>query len=221
MEGGFLMNNTAHITGGALHLGSRASFTKTGGIIYGANAPAGYRNTALLGRGTPAIYGHAVYVAIEDPSCQFRNDTVGKNDKLSYAGVAQGNGIFGERDKWDNPDKAFRRILLAVILSVLALAVCGFLIYRKRYLMKMAKTIQEAADSAVYTAPKIDLENKGLTSREKDICELLLTDRTLKDIATILGLGYSGAHANAQKLYAKLGIRDRTELLVRVRREKN
>jgi DNA-binding CsgD family transcriptional regulator len=56
-----------------------------------------------------------------------------------------------------------------------------------------------------------------LTSREEEICELLLTDRNLKEISAVLGLTYSGANFHAQKLYAKLGIENRTELLVRVK----
>jgi DNA-binding CsgD family transcriptional regulator len=41
----------------------------------------------------------------------------------------------------------------------------------------------------------------------------------MKEIGQILGLTYSGANFHAQKLYAKLGIEGRTELLVRVKSE--
>jgi DNA-binding CsgD family transcriptional regulator len=225
MEGGVIMDNTARITGGGFHTGSRGSFYKTGGIIYGSDAPAGYRNTALNGTGTPKTYGHAVCVAISVPAFQYRNDTVGENDKLIYAGVQQGNGTFGEGEKWDDSDKAFRRMLLAVILPVLVLAAFVIFILRKRYVKKLAKELQEAAEQSAAVAasarPKIDIENMGLTRREREICELLLTDRPLKEIADILKLSYPGANFHARNLYKKLEIENRTELLVRVRNEEN
>jgi DNA-binding CsgD family transcriptional regulator len=43
----------------------------------------------------------------------------------------------------------------------------------------------------------------------------------LKEIADILGKRYSGVHKSTQKLYAKLGIKGRTELLVRVKSMSN
>jgi DNA-binding CsgD family transcriptional regulator len=145
----------------------------------------------------------------------YRNDTVSGNDNLNYTGNAQGNGIFGKGEKWDNPDKASLRMLFTIVLPFIALVVSVFVILRRRYLKKMTKIIQEAADST----PDIDLENMGLSEREKDICELLLTDRPLKEIALILDLSYSGANFHAQNLYAKLGIQNRTELLIRMNNE--
>jgi DNA-binding CsgD family transcriptional regulator len=217
MEGGVIMNNTGRVTGGGLYAGNgMSSFKKTGGIIYGADAPAGYRNTALNGTGTPKTYGHAVAVsALFELLSGFREDTVGENDNLSFTGNALGNIIFGKGEKWDTNSKVLLRTLTAVILPFLALVVCVFLILRKRTL-KLAKIIQKAAD----TAPYIDLENRGLTNREKEICELLLTDCNLKEISGVLGIGYSGATFHAQNLYKKLGIEGRTELLVRVKNEK-
>jgi DNA-binding CsgD family transcriptional regulator len=113
-------------------------------------------------------------------------------------------------------------MLLAVILPFLAVGVCVFLIIWNLTLKKQKKMAQEAAEasaSAVAT-PKIDLARMGLSDREKEICELLLTNRPLKEIATILDLTYAGATFRARKLYAKLGIENRTELLVRVKNEK-
>jgi DNA-binding CsgD family transcriptional regulator len=144
---------------------------------------------------------------------------VGENDNLSFLSDGNGNFIFGTGEKWDTPDKALRRLLLAIILPIIAIVISAILIHRKRTL-KLAKIIQEAANSVVDTVPYIDLENMGLTSREKEICELLLTDRNLKDIAHILNLSYAGATFHARNLYAKLGIKGRTELLVRVKSEK-
>ncbi|MDR0312964.1 MAG: helix-turn-helix transcriptional regulator, partial [Treponema sp.] len=217
MEGGAILNNIARNTGGGIVIGGRGIFTKTGGIVYGANAPAGYRNTALVGNGVPKNYGHAVLVATSSPAYQYRNDTVGVNDNLSFIGAARGNGSFGKGEKWGNPDTDFRLMLFAIILLVLGVAVCVILVLRKRYLKKLAKITQDAAD-AVATVPEIDLENMELTNREEEICELLLTDRNLKEISAVLGLTYSGANFHAQKLYTKLGIENRTELLVRVKK---
>jgi DNA-binding CsgD family transcriptional regulator len=216
MEGGTIMNNTVRDHGGGLGIGSRGSFKKTGGIIYGSNAPAAYRNTALYGRGTPKNYGHAVSVSIENPLSQFRNDTVGENENLSYAGVPRGNGIFGEGDKWDDSDKAFRRMLLAIILPVLALAVAGSLIYRKITYKKLMKIAQEATA----TTPETLFENVQLTDREKEIGTLLLTELSMKQIATVVNLAYATVDYHSRKLYRKLEVQGRMELLIRVRKGK-
>jgi DNA-binding CsgD family transcriptional regulator len=209
MEGGFLMNNTANTNGGGFSIYGPGLFKKTGGIIYGSDAPAEYRNTAINGIGSPKTYGHAVAVnPVGDRSWGYRDDTVGENDNLSYPGL--------QGEKWDTPDKAFLRRLLAIILPILAAGVCVFLILWKITLQKRKKMAQEAAENV---RPKIDLENSGLTNREKEICELLLTNSNLKEIATILGVTYAGANFHAKNLYAKLGIKNRTELLVRVKSE--
>jgi DNA-binding CsgD family transcriptional regulator len=213
MEGGVIMNNTARITSGALHLGSRASFKKTGGIIYGSNAPAGYRNTALEGDSSPKVYGHAVWVSIINPACQFRNDTVGENEKLSYAGVSQGNGTFGTGDKWDNPNKALLRMLAAIILPVLAVGICVFVILRKRAYKKLMRIAQEAKDSA----PEMIFENMGLTDREKEIGILLLSELKMKQIASVMKIAYATADFHARNLYKKLEVEGRTALLTKAR----
>jgi DNA-binding CsgD family transcriptional regulator len=210
MEGGVIMNNTARFTGGGFHTGSRGSFNKTGGVIYGSNAPAGYRNTALNGYSTPKIYGHSVCVAIVNPLSQFRNDTVGENDKLSYTGVLRGNGIFGEGDKWDNPDKVFRRMLIAVILPVLALAVSLFFILRKRAYKKLMKRAQEAVETPVTV-----FEGVNLSPREKEVGKLLLTELSIKQIATVMKIAYVTVDFHSKKLYRKMGIQGRMELLLK------
>jgi DNA-binding CsgD family transcriptional regulator len=216
MEGGAIMNNTARTTGGGLGVGSRGSFKKTGGIIYGSNSPAGYRNTVLNGTGLPKKYGYAVWVSIMNPESQYRNDTVGENENLSYTGVPRGNGIFGEGDKWDNPDKVFRRMLIAVILTVLALAVCVFLIYRKITFKRLMKIAQTAADTATETV----FENVHLTIREKEIGKLLLKGFSMKQIASVMHIAYTTVDYHSRKLYRKLGVQNRTELLLRMRNEK-
>jgi DNA-binding CsgD family transcriptional regulator len=147
----------------------------------------------------------------------YRNDTVTENDNLTFLSDTPGNGILGKGEKWENPNKAFFCLLLAIFLPLLALVVCAFLIFRNRTL-KLAKLIQEAAEQSVKAAPDIDLESMELSDREEEICELLLTDRPLKEIAAVLKLSYPGATHRAQNLYKKLGIENRTELLVRVKK---
>jgi DNA-binding CsgD family transcriptional regulator len=223
MEGGIIMNNTSKLNGGGIGVGGRGSFTKTGGIIYGSNAPAIYRNTTLNGSGTPKIYAHAVRVSAGTTS-QFRDDTVKENDRLSYTGNPRGIGIFGTGEKWDNPDKNFRRTLLAVILPVLALAVCVFLIFRKMAYKKMMKTAQEARDTAANAeangGSESFFENVKLPPREKEIGILLLTELSMKQIATVMHIAYTTADYHAKKVYLKMGVQSRQELLIRVKIEK-
>jgi DNA-binding CsgD family transcriptional regulator len=218
MEGGVITGNTARITGGGFHTGGRGSFTKTGGTIYGSNAPAALRNTVIEGAGSPKTYGHAVCVVIVKPAFHFRNDTVGENDNLSYTGMPtyEGYHIFGEGDKWDDPDKLFRRMLIAVILPVLPLAVGIFLLLRKRALKRLMKIAKEAAD----TAPETIFENVQLTAREKEVGALLLTELSMKNIASVMQLTYATADYHSRKLYRKLGLQGRTELIIRMRNKK-
>jgi DNA-binding CsgD family transcriptional regulator len=210
MEGGVIMDNTARITGGGFHTGSRGSFTKTGGIIYGANAPVGYRNTALTGLGMPKTYGHAVCVAFSKPPFQYRNDTVGESDSLSYINDVQVGGTFGTGDKWDNPDKALLRLLAAIILPVLAVGICVFVILRKKAYKKLMKIAQEAKDRA----PEMVFENASLTDREKEIGPLLLSELKMKQIASVMKIAYTTADFHAKNLYKKFEVQGRTELLL-------
>ena len=216
MEGGTIMNNTVRDSGGGVHLGSRASFHKTGGIIYGKDAPVGLRNTALKGNSvaktTPITRGHAVSVAVLKPLFRFRDDTVNEDDNLSYTGSPKTNGVFGADDKWDNSDRAHKIWLVTVILPILAFSIAVFLIVMKAVLKKrMAKLTQMAE-----TAPEINLEDLNLSKREKEICKLLLTELTFKEIASLLKLSNSGVTFHSQNLYRKLGIQSRTELFVKL-----
>jgi len=211
MEGGVIMNNTARTIGGGFGTGSRGSFRKTGGIIYGSNAPVGLRNIALEGLGSPPSYGHAVIIVILNPAFQYRNNTVNENDNLSYIGMPRGNGIFGEGEKWDNPNKAFIRFVSAVILIILALVIPLTVILIKFLLKKRLKAIK-----AKYIAPQIDYDGLGFTSREKEISELLLTDLSAGNISKSLNLSYSTVTFHTKNLYRKLGIQSRTELFVKL-----
>jgi DNA-binding CsgD family transcriptional regulator len=156
-------------------------------------------------------------VAIIKPPYQFRNDTVGENDNLSYAGVPQGNGTFGTGNKWDNPDKALLRILAVIILPVLAVGVCVFLILRKRAYKKLMKIAQEAKAKT----PETVFQNVDLTDREKEIGILLLSELKMKEIASVMKIAYTTADFHAKNFYKKLEVQDRTELLVRMKKERD
>jgi parallel beta-helix repeat protein len=54
MEGGDIMNNTAHYIGGGIYLSGTATFTMSGGTVYGADDPSKQNN---------ATYGKSIYVA--------------------------------------------------------------------------------------------------------------------------------------------------------------
>jgi len=57
-------------------------------------------------------------------------------------------------------------------------------------------------------------EGLGLSPREKEVCALLLTGRTLRQISAELGIAESTVHGYCGTLYRKLNINSRTELLV-------
>ena len=241
MEGGIIMDNSSRYNGAGFHAGSRGSFKKTGGIIYGKDAPLGLRNVSLegniLSKATPVTYAHALSLAsYSKPQLFYRDDTVGEDDHLSYTGSARGTGVIGEGEKWDNTDRAFRMWLLKIILPVIAFVVVAFRLVLKMVLKKRLAKIKHKADSA----PEIDLENfvcmrraegpetntlpkqpspKGLavfTDREKEVCKLLLTELTFREIASVLNLSYSGVTFHSRNLYRKLGIQSRTELFLKV-----
>jgi len=215
MEGGVIMDNTAQMTGGGFHTDSRGSFKKTGGIIYGTNGPAGFRNTALDGIGKsgfhPPNYGHAVSVSVIDHQFfHYRNDTITDNEILSYTGAPEGNGFFGAGEKWDNPNKNLWRRLFVIILIVLAAAIPVFLILWK---LTFKKRLEKALK--MNPAPKIDLKDIELSPREKEICGLLLTELSVKQIAFALQITYSGVSFHMKNLYQKLNIHSRKELLIK------
>ncbi|MCL2805017.1 MAG: helix-turn-helix transcriptional regulator [Treponema sp.] len=212
MEGGVIMNNTAQMTGGGFHSDSRGTFKKTGGIIYGANAPAGFRNAAKDGVGRPTAYGHAVSVSVIDHQFfQYRNDTITEN--LTYTGAPEGNGVFGEGEKWNNPDKDLWRKLFIIVLIAFAVAIPVFLvIWKLTYKKRLESALKKNP------APEIDLENTELSPREKEICSLLMTELSIKQIAYALEITYSGVNFHIKNLYQKLNVHSRTELLAKLGR---
>ena len=58
-----------------------------------------------------------------------------------------------------------------------------------------------------------DMEN--LTSREREIFTLLLTDKPPKEIASFLKVSYYTVDFHRKNLYRKLGIQSRTELFAK------
>ncbi|MDR0463760.1 MAG: helix-turn-helix transcriptional regulator [Treponema sp.] len=216
MEGGVIMNNTANISGGGVHTGSRGSFYKTGGIIYGKDAPSGLRNTALIGVMTPKTWpstiGHAVCVANPDVFF-FRNDTSDENDNLSFTGAFSTTQalFYGEGDKWNNSITEFRRALAVIIVSALVLsAVIIFVIVRITVKKRIEKVLKKSP------VPEIDLSGHKLSVREEEICTLLLTELSIKQISYKLGITYSGINYHIKNLYRKLEIESRPELFVKL-----
>ena len=207
MEDGVITDNYAHFSGGGFFSDGRGSFKKTGGIIYGAEAPQGLRNFAKLGndipRSWPVTYGHAVCIISGDYTFIYRDNTVKENETLSFTGVPSGNGIFSKSEKWEASKETFQRTLFIIILSSLLFCVSVFLIIMRVILKKVNKP------------QKLDISEFDLTAREKEIYDLLLTDDTIKNIAITLGLTVSGIKYHSNNIYAKLGVKNRIELFVK------
>jgi DNA-binding NarL/FixJ family response regulator len=58
-------------------------------------------------------------------------------------------------------------------------------------------------------APARDTPNYGLTPREKEILQLLVQGKTIKEAATALGIGYYTADEYIRRVYEKLQVRSR------------
>ncbi|MDR0472640.1 MAG: helix-turn-helix transcriptional regulator [Treponema sp.] len=215
MEGGAIMDNSAVYGGGGFHVGSRGSFKKTGGVIYGGNAALGLRNVSLEGTIVPKTFpitkGHAVCVAVGKPVFFFRNDTVSENDFLSYAGAATGNGVIGDREKWDNSDKALRRLVLICFLSAVAVGIAVFFIVTKIVVKKRLEKIKQIAAAA-----KVDLDCYNFTDSEKEVCRKLLTKHSTKQIAYIFEITESGVNYHIKNIYRKLDIQSRPEFFTKL-----
>ncbi|MCL2721966.1 MAG: helix-turn-helix transcriptional regulator [Treponema sp.] len=192
--------------GGGFSIGSKGSIKKTGGIIYGANAPRGYSNNSLEGMGSPRVYGHAGIVhLVSRPLFQYRNDTVRENDNLYYIGSPDTNGVFGEGDKWDSLDDViFRRRMIVVILFIAAILFGAVIVF---YVKKHRKQ-PPVSDS-------IEIDMSLFTIHEKKVLDLLFTDQSTKMIANTLNLTNRGVAFHCNKIYCKLKVQSRTELLVK------
>ena len=214
MECGVITNNTAYISGGGFHTGSRGSFKKTGGIIYGSDAAEGYRNTVINGVGMPIVYGNAVCVAlVNNPFLKFRDDTVGENDHLSYTGSPTENGIFGETEMWfANIPIDNNRINLFIIVIVLTVGVFILIVLLRVRHKRLAIVPVSASQINI---DDLDIE---LSPKEKNVLDLLFTDLSFKQIADTLQLTHEGVKYHNKKIYSKLGVTNRTELLVKYKK---
>jgi DNA-binding CsgD family transcriptional regulator len=214
MEGGVIMNNIARSAGGGVYVYG-GTLIKTGGIIYGSDAPEGYRNISMGELGHSAYYAHAVLIVnLSYLALRYRNDTVGENDNLTYFGSPTGPGTFGRGERWSKPDRGLRRWIIISIIAALAIAIpIVIYIWRKTGKIIAAANI-EASELRAIIKP-----GAKLSPRENEIFYLLLTALSVNQIANTLKITYSGANYHIQNLYNKLGIQSRTELLVKYRKK--
>ena len=223
MEGGIIMNNSAYLSGGGFNTGSRGSFVKTGGIIYGNEAPEGLRNFSIAGVGTPPIYGHAVFVENLDRSINYRNDTVGENDNLSFIGGDGVNGIFGEGERWnssaeaeiENTNNSYIFVILIPALLLICITILIILLIKTKRKQNETLPLPVSSDILCHDKLSPDKSDIELTLNEKKILELLFTDRSIKMIADTLELTYEGVQFHCKKIYQKLNVKNRKELLVK------
>lgn len=63
-------------------------------------------------------------------------------------------------------------------------------------------------------------EKKGLTNREKEIMKLVLQGKPNKEVADLLEISQSTVEKHLTSIYARLGVRNRTEATLRYRLHK-
>jgi uncharacterized repeat protein (TIGR02543 family) len=88
VSGGAISGNTAANSGGGVYVDSGTFIKQSGGVVYGANADAGLKNTATAG----GEYGNAVYV--NTSPAKLRNSTAG-------AGGTMNSGVSGAAGGWE------------------------------------------------------------------------------------------------------------------------
>ena len=206
LEKGEIMNNITARTGGGVFISPLASFKKTGGVIYGENAPEGYQNISMDFSST-GFFTHAITVGeIEFSIFKFRNNTVKENEVLSYTATITGNGTFGKGEKWHDQYTVLKRgLLIAVIAVVTLLMAAGVVLFvRIKSRQKIQGKQAEIAVGDIHFSP-----------REKEVLELLLKGLSFRDISNELHISISGVKHHSQNIYRKLGIQSRTELLVK------
>jgi DNA-binding CsgD family transcriptional regulator len=210
MEGGIIAGNTAWLTGGGFHTGSRGSFRKTGGVIYGIDAPEELQNKVVNGVGRRKIYLYAVSVPPPPNGDQIfrgQDTTVYENHNLTFTGAAAGEGVsFGVNEAWSPaiyiPENSSPGpgVIFAVALAALCLLLAPVLIIHFQRRNKAAGL------------EKPDIETLGLSPRDKEIFTLLLTDMAAKQIAHTLQISDSSVNFLTKNLYRKAGIQSRVEL---------
>ena len=216
MEGGRIMGNSAHIQGGGVYIVNRAIFEKTGGIIYGINAEKDLRNIAVDYQDIKP-HGHAILIG--SPAFRFRNDTIYENENLTFNNTNAGENIFGRGEKWHDQYTLMRRNLLIAGIVVLILGSLAF--WKRAFVFSLVKKAQpEISPEKANTKPKEKspalIEAEGLlTDREKEIFYLLLSGKTAREISLDLNLSLSSINTHSEKIYRKLDIHSRTELMVK------
>jgi len=206
MENGIIMNNITARTGGGVFISPLASFKKTGGVIYGEDAPEGYQNISMDFSST-GFFTHTITVGeIEFTIFKFRNDTVKENESLSYMATITGMGTFGKGENWHDQYTVLKRnLFIAAIAVVTLLLAAGVVLFVRK---KSRQKIQgKQAKTAVGDIP--------FSPREKEVLDMLLKGLSFKDISNNLNLSMSGVTHHSQNIYRKLGIQSRTELLVK------
>ena len=215
MEGGRIMDNSALHYGGGVYITNRGIFRKTGGIIYGNNASEAYRNIAAIYQGLKP-FGHAVLTGdIGTSLFRFRNDTIGENEALTFTSTYSGEGIFGKGEKWHDQYTALRRNLLIAAIAVLVLGSL-VIIFLRRKAQARALLKKDLPEPKVKSPALIEAETQ-LTEREKDVFYLLLSGKAAKEISRDLNLSLSSVNTHSERIYRKLNVHSRAELMVKYR----
>ena len=214
MEGGAILGNTATYSGGGIFVYGNCSFTKTGGIIYGINAPEAYRNTVI--HGYLDVHGHSVFVSTFESHLQrYRDDTIKESENLTYTGSPSGFGVFGKGEKWHHANTMLYRILFIAAMTIIVISISLAFIMWKKHKLKQAAYIETAMKAAAGTAAEPAVV---LSSREKEVFDLLLTDVPVKHIAFNLQLTNSAVNKRITGIYAKLGVKNRFDLIAKYKK---
>jgi DNA-binding CsgD family transcriptional regulator len=217
MEEGTIAANTAYLVGGGFHAGSRGSFKKTGGIIYGNDSANELENRVINGAESPKVYGNAVSIAQLGGPTRFRDDTVTEDSRLSYTGHPLKNGVFGSGEKWSIPRKPFRGYLIPI--AVVPVFLLLFLLLKRKYSKKISVTVVEkmelVREEQIEKIVLSDTDAQKLSPREKEILVLLLKNFTLRQISLDLHISYNTVNTHYNSIYRKLGVSSRGELLTK------
>ena len=101
------------------------------------------------------------------------------------------------------------------ILAALIIIGVGFSMYAvRRYIKKQEAEIQERLQALV--KKPVNLDQYGLSPREKEICLLLLQGLLIKQISYELNIAYATVKTHCNTLYRKMEVSGRTELLVKI-----
>ncbi|MDR0302239.1 MAG: helix-turn-helix transcriptional regulator [Treponema sp.] len=82
--------------------------------------------------------------------------------------------------------------------------------YTREYTFFFFKLKQQPIPAGKPIEPEVEL-----SPREREIFDQLLTELSTKEIAHNMGLTYTGVTFHIKKLYAKLGVQSRIELLAK------